>query len=186
MGDGDVRNVLALLKLVDHLPNADRTRVGMWGFSRGGLVAYHALTRTDRIAAAVIIGGPTDLANAPRRAEFDEHVYPHVIADYARDKKAALVRVSPISWPERLATRTPILMLHGGDDARVPSSDALRMALALQGLKRSYRLKVYEGGLHDLAKNLADVRLEMDRWLDSYVRDLSPAPRNGVTKLPAE
>ena len=186
MDGGDVNDVLALLKLIDTLPNADRTRIGMWGFSRGGLVTYGALTRTDRIAAAVIVGGPTDLADASRRAEFDEHVYPHVIADYARDKDAALARLSPIRWPERLAAKTPILLLQGGDDPRVPPGDALRMALSLQQLKRSFRLKLYEGGSHSLVENMADVRLEMDRWLDAYVRDRKSAPPNGVTVLPQE
>ena len=183
MGGGDVADVLALLNIVDRLPNADRTRVGMWGISRGGLVAYHALTRTDRIAGAVIIGGPTDLANASRRAEFDEHVYPHVITDYTRDKDAALARLSPINWPNRLAARTPLLLLHGGDDPRVAPSDALGMGLALQRLKRSYRLEVYEGGSHSLFENMSDVRGEMDRWLDFYVRDRRPGPANGVTPL---
>lgn len=59
------------------------------------------------------------------------------------------------------------------------------MALALQKSRRAYRLKLYEGGSHDLAENLEDVRQEMDRWLDRYVRDGKPAPPNGVAVLPA-
>ncbi len=186
MDGGDVDDVLALLKLVDVLPGADPKRVGMWGFSRGGFVTYGTLARTDRVAAAVIVGGPTDLIDAPRRAEFDRFVYPHVIRDYVRDKTAALTRLSPIRWPERLASTTPLLLLQGGDDARVQPSDALRMAVALQRLKRSYRLKLYEGGSHNLLEDMSDVRREMDRWFDAYVRDGKPAPANGVTVLPAQ
>ena len=134
----------------------------------------------------MIVGGPTDLVDAPRRAEFYRFVYPHVIRDYARDRTAALTRLSPIRWPERLALRTPILLLQGGDDPRVQPSDALRMACALQQLKRSYRLKLYEGGSHDLFENMEDVRREMDRWFDTYVRDGKPAPLNGKTVVSAE
>lgn len=186
MDGGDVDDTLALLKVAAQLPGADVRRIGMWGFSRGGFVSYGALARTDRIAAAVIMGGPTDLAGAPRRAEFDRFVYPDVIHDYARDPDAALARLSPIRWPEKLNVATPILLLQGGDDARVPPTDALRMATALQALGRSYRLKLYEGGSHDLLADFADVRVEIDRWFDRYVRDRRPGPRNGVTQLSPE
>jgi dipeptidyl aminopeptidase/acylaminoacyl peptidase len=185
MDGGDVEDVLALLALVPKLLGADPGRIGMWGFSRGGLVTYGVLARTDRIKAAIIIGGPTDLANAPRRAEFDEFVYPFVIGGYAKNKDAALARLSPINWPATLAPATPLLLLHGGDDPRVATSDSLRMGEALQGLQRSYRLKVYEGGSHDLVENWSDVRAEIDRWLDLYLKRAGNPPRNGVTVLPA-
>lgn len=186
MDGGDVADTLALLKVAAQVPGADVTRVGMWGFSRGGFVAYGALAKTDSIAAAVIMGGPTDLAGAPRRAEFDKFVYPDVIHDYALGPDAALARLSPIRWPDKLNAATPILILQGGDDARVPPTDALRMATALQALRRSYRLKVYEGGSHDLLNDFADVRIEIDRWFDRYVRDRQTGPRNGVTQLSPE
>lgn len=186
MDGGDVADTLALLKVAAQLPGADISRIGMLGFSRGGLVTYGALAKTDRIAAAVIMGGPTDLAGAPRRAEFDRFVYPDVIHDYAHDPEAALARLSPIRWPDKLSAATPILILQGGDDARVSPADALRMATALQTLKRSYRLKVYEGGGHDLLADFADVRIEMDRWFDRYVRDRLPGPRNGIKQLSPE
>lgn len=181
MGGGDVADVLALMDAVAAFPEVDASRIGMWGFSRGGLVTYGVLARTSRLRAAAIVGGPTDLLQAPRRAEFDAFVYPHAIRDYGRDKDAVLAALSPILWPERLAASTPLLILHGGDDPRVEPSDSLRMASALQGLKRSYRLKLYEGGSHDLLAEALDVRDELDRWFDRYVRDGVSAPANGVT-----
>jgi len=183
MSGGDVADTLALLDVAAQLPEADTGRVGMWGVSRGGLVAYGALARTGRIAAAAIVGGPADLLTAPRRAEFDAAVYPTAVRDYARDKDAALVRISALHWPERLAATTPILLLHGGDDPRVPPADSLRMAVELQRLKRSYRLKIFEGGSHALTEHIGEVRAELDRWFDRYVRDALPAPRNGVAVL---
>ncbi|WP_448664623.1 alpha/beta hydrolase family protein [Sphingomonas sp. CJ20] len=186
MDGGDVSDVLAMLDLVDRLPGADPRRIGMWGVSRGGFVTYGTLARTDRIAAAAIIAGPTDLVNARRRAEFDRFIYSHVIRDYSNDKAGALARLSPLRWAQRLSSKTPVLLLHGGDDPRVEPGDTLRMAQALQQLQRPYRMKLYEGGTHDLIGDWADVRQEMDRWLDRYVRDHVTAPLNGVTALSAE
>lgn len=186
MGGGDVDDALALIRVAEHLPSADATRIGMWGFSRGGLVTYGAVARSQRIAAAVIQGGPTDLVHADRRAEFDRYVYPDVIPGYGKDKEGELARRSPINWPERLLPKTAILLVQGGDDPRVAPNDALGMAAALQRLKRPYRLKLYEGGGHDLLGDFADVQTEMDRWFDRYVRDRVSAPANGTAVLPSE
>jgi len=186
MDGGDVDDVLALMEAAATLPRADLTRIGMWGASRGGLVTYGVLSRTNQVAAAVIAAGPTDLVNAPRRAEFDRHVYPHVIRNYRRNRTVALARLSPIRWPERLASETSILLLHGGDDPRVPPSDSLRMAGELQRLQRAYRLVLIEGGTHELLADFAEVRREIDRWFDLYVRDRQPARPNGISILPAE
>jgi dipeptidyl aminopeptidase/acylaminoacyl peptidase len=52
MGGADGDDVLNLLPLLDRLPQADGKRLGMWGASRGGLLTYLALARTDRLNAA--------------------------------------------------------------------------------------------------------------------------------------
>lgn len=186
MGGGDIDDALALIDVAATLPNADATRIGMWGFSRGGFTTYGALAKSRRIAAAVIEGGPTDLVHAARRAEFDRHVYPDVIPGYTADRNGVLLRRSPITWPERLAPGAAILILHGGDDSRVEPTDALHMAGALQRLRRSYRLEIYERGGHDLIADMADVRQERDRWFDRYVRDRLSPPVNAAVPVADE
>ena len=177
---GATRDVLALMELIDQIPAIDPDRIGVWGASRGGNLTYHLLTLTDRIDAAVIQAGPTDHVNAARRSEFDEHVYPYTIENYARDKSGTLAAISPIEWPERLASETAYLLLHGAADTRVEPTDTIRMALELQRMGRDYRLKVYDGGSHSLIENWADVRWEMDRWFDQH---LMPPRAAGATNM---
>jgi dienelactone hydrolase len=55
-GGADLNDVMNLLPLLEALPNADPSRIGMAGFSRGALMTYLALTKTDRIKAAVVAG----------------------------------------------------------------------------------------------------------------------------------
>jgi dipeptidyl aminopeptidase/acylaminoacyl peptidase len=183
MGGGDVADALNLIALARRQEWADANRVGMWGFSRGGGVTYQALANTDAIRAAVIIGGPVDAIGSHRRAEFEEFVYPHVLRNYEHDKERALERISPIRWVESLSERTAILMLHGGADWRVLADNSLRMAGELQRLQRPYALKTYEGGSHNLLENFTEVRREMDRWFDRYVRDGSIPPSNAPQPL---
>ncbi len=178
MGGGDVRDTLSLIQLAAASSYADTDRIGMIGSSRGGGVTYGALACTDAIDAAVVIGAPADHLTSSRRAEFDQEVYPHTLRDYARDKDRALKAISALYFADRLSPRTPLLILHGGADPRVAPTDSLAMAERLQRLERPYRLKVYEGGSHSLEENYTDVRGEIDRWLDLYVRDSAIAPAN--------
>lgn len=170
MGGGDVTDVLNLIKLAKAIPDADTSRIGMWGFSRGGGVTYGVLSKTNTIRAAIILGGPTDHINSSRRAEFDEFVYPFAIRGYAENKDRALAAISSIHFVEKLANSTPILLLHGAMDDRVPAIASITMAHKLQELGRTYRLKVLENGSHGLYEHYLDVRHEIDYWFDRYVK----------------
>lgn len=183
MDGGDVSDSLALIRVAEGLPDADPTRIGMWGFSRGGFVTYGALARTNRIAAAVIQGGPADLVHSARRAEFDTFVYPHVIRDYARDRTGALARLSRSNGRRGSPLIPPSCCCKA---ATIPASHPRRRCGWRARCNSSYRLKLSEGGSHDLFENYAEVRSEMDRWFDRYVRDRLPAPAHAVTTLPAE
>src|SRR5512139_2559246 len=59
-GGKDVNDVLNLLPLLDAMPEVDRGRIGMIGWSRGGMMTYLALARSDRIRAAVVGAGLAD------------------------------------------------------------------------------------------------------------------------------
>jgi dipeptidyl aminopeptidase/acylaminoacyl peptidase len=175
-GGADVNDVLNLIPLLESLSRVDATRIGMYGWSRGGMMTYLALTRTDRIAAAIVASGVTDLPDMlSRRPEMGD-VFVELIPNYADQKDEALAARSAARWPERLSKKTPILILAGTADWRVHPKQALDMAAALLDAKRPFRLVMFEGGDHALA----DYRPEVDRlvqdWLDRYVRDRKPWP----------
>jgi dipeptidyl aminopeptidase/acylaminoacyl peptidase len=124
-GGADLQDVLHLIPLLESLPHADTSRLGMYGWSRGGLMTYLALTQTDRIRAAVIGGGMSDAFDTvARRPEMDTGPFAEVIPDYAQRQEAALHARSPVRWPERLHKHTPLLLLHGSADWRVHPTQA--------------------------------------------------------------
>jgi len=52
------------------------------------MMTYLALTRTDRITAAVIGGGSSDLFDGlDRRPDMEKSVYAKLIPNYAKDKR---------------------------------------------------------------------------------------------------
>ncbi len=170
LGAGDRSDMLRLIDIAKHIDVARASRIGFWGFSRGGGLGYRVLAETDEIKTAVLIGAPSDLVNSERREEFHEHVYPGVVDNYGEDQDKALAALSAAYWPERLSKKTPILLIHGADDVRVPVSNSLTMAEHLARLDHPFRLVVPRDGSHTLIEHQEDVRDEMDRWFDAYLK----------------
>ncbi len=175
-GGSDVNDVLNLIPLLDSLPDADSSRIGMVGWSRGGMMTYLALTRTERIAAAVVGAGEANLLAAAQRRPELERVFRELIPNYDTDRRAQLRARSAIHWPERLHKQTPILVMHGGADWRVDPMQALELAQKLYETQHPFRLVFFEGGDHGLTEYRTEVQGLVSGWLDRYVRHSTPWP----------
>ena len=171
-GGAEVQDVLSLIPLLEELPRADPSRIGMFGWSRGGMMTYLALARTDRLRAAVIGAGVSDsFTTVEKRPGMEKRVYSELVPNWKENREQALVSRSAIRWPEKLHRQTPILILHGTGDWRVHPSQSLRMAEALLEIRHPYRLMIFEGGDHGLSEFRSEVDAAVDAWLDRYVRD---------------
>ena len=74
-GGNDVNDVLSLIDLVSEFEYADPERIGMYGWSRGGMMTYIALPQTNRIKAAVIGGAVSDFRlNEKNRPGFTDMI----------------------------------------------------------------------------------------------------------------
>ena len=171
-GGADVADVISLIPLLDSLPNVDATRIGMYGWSRGGMMTYRALTQTDRIRAAVVASGLADVFDLiQRRPEIEKNVVSQLIPGWPATRDSALRRRSAVLWAAQLNKTTPILLLHGTADWRVHPTQALRMAEALYGARHPFRMVLFEGAEHSLLEPWPEVRRSIQGWFDTYVRD---------------
>lgn len=173
LGGGDITDILNMTRVADRLEFAEEDRIAFWGFSRGGAATYKALSLTKRVSTAIIHAGPVDYLSPHRRAEFDEHVYPHVVPGYGKDKDAALHALSAIHWADKIAP-VPLLLLHGRNDVRVLPQGSMRLTIKLQELGRPYRLVVFEDGTHNLVEDYVEVRKEIDAWLVKHLKPIEP------------
>ena len=170
LGAGDIDDTLALIRLLENREDVDAHRIGMWGFSRGATTTYMTLARTDRIKVAVVCAGSGDAVNNHRRGEFEEHVYPKVLAGFEKDREKALRNISALYWAEELSPTTPILLLHGTLDKRVLSTGSVKMAEKLASLERTHDIRILEGASHSMIERFVEVRREIDRWFDRYLK----------------
>lgn len=170
IGGADVADVLHLVPLVESLPYADSSRLGMLGWSRGGMMTYLALSKSCRISAAVVGSAPTDLFAEIERRPVMESLLRTSAPGYAADKETALKARSAKYWPEKLCQTTPLLIFHGGDDERCVPESALEMGLELQRARRSFRLIYFESGGHGLAGHTEEVNRQTLLWFEKHLR----------------
>jgi dipeptidyl aminopeptidase/acylaminoacyl peptidase len=176
-GGRDVNDVLNLLPLLASQPRADTARVGMYGWSRGGMMTYLALARTDRVAAAIVGAGLADAFDTvARRPEMERDVFAELVPGFAQDRERALAARSAVRWADKFPARTPVLLLHGTADWRVNPREALSLSERLLEHRRPFRLVMLEGGDHGLSEHRAEVDRLAREWLDRYVRDRKPWP----------
>ena len=174
-GGADVADVLNLLTVLDRHPQADADRIGMVGDSRGGLMTYLALARTDRVRAAVVWAGLSDAhANVSARPEMESEVLARLVPGWETGREAALDARSPVLWADRLDRTAPLLLLHGTADDRVAPETALRMAQALLEADHPVRLVLYDGADHGLSPFRGESFAETVRWLDRHMPPTTP------------
>ncbi len=183
-GGKDVDDVLNLIPLFEHLKNTDTSKMGLYGWSRGGMMTYLSLTRTNKFKAAVVGGGASDLRKVMEtRKDTFETVYYDNIPNYAKDKADALNSRSAINQVENICKTTPILMLHGTADWRIVPEMALDLSKAFIKNKIPHRLVLFEGGNHGLSEFNDEVDDMARQWFDVYLKkdkklpDLQPHGR---------
>lgn len=175
-GGADIADVLNLLPVLESIPRADATRIGLYGVSRGGMMTYLALARSDAFSAAIVHSGAADLSELLRQRPEMGHIMARLIPDFAEHPEDALRARSAAQWADELDPTVPILLLHGAEDWRVAPQDALGMAQALLNAEHPFRFVLLEGEGHSLAGHRDEVGAATRTWLDRYVRDQSPAP----------
>jgi dipeptidyl aminopeptidase/acylaminoacyl peptidase len=171
-GGSDVNDVLNLFSVLGQVQNADTTRVGMFGGSRGGMMTYLAMKKTKRIKGAVIVSGVTDLLQTiSTREQLDKNVYAALIPSYTQNKDKVLKERSAVYWPGELCKTTPLLIVHGSGDWNVSASQALVMSQKLFEVKHPFRFILFEGGDHALTEFKTELQQQVRRHFNHFVRD---------------
>jgi dipeptidyl aminopeptidase/acylaminoacyl peptidase len=102
-GGKDIDDVINLIPLMSSLPNSDTSRIGIYGVSRGGMMTYKALTKTNRFKAAISISGSADEVQRMKdRPEFDS-LYLQLVPEYKNNKLAALKERSAVYFAEQMS-----------------------------------------------------------------------------------
>lgn len=175
-GGSDVNDVLILTEVLKEIEGADPERIGMYGWSRGGMMTYIALSKTTKIKAAVVGGGLSDVFEVLEDRPEMEIVATELIPNYAGDKINALTQRSAIKWADQFKKDVPVLLMHGNADWRVKPEQSLRLALEFEKYRIPYRLIMFEGADHGITEHRAEVNGQVIHWFDRYLKRKEPVP----------
>jgi len=176
-GGKDVDDILNLIPLFDKVKNTDTSKMGIYGWSRGGMMTYLTLTKTNKFKAAVVGGGLSDLVKWPStRNDTIETVYYDNIPHFADNPLKEMKKRSAFYQVKKISKTTPILMLHGTADWRVVPQMALDLSSAFIKEKVPHRLVLFEGGTHGLSEFNDEVDAMVKKWFDDYLKNGKPLP----------
>lgn len=176
-GGDDVNDVLNLIPVLNQLPKADTSRVGIEGGSRGGMMTYLAMKKSCKFKASVVVAGLADAhLNIKNRPEMEEHVFSELVPNYSTDKENQLNQRSAVKWANEMCKTTPLLIMHGSADWRVSPEESLRLVNQLYKYKHPTRFILFEGADHGIREFRNDLFYEMKRHFDLYLRDEHPLP----------
>ncbi|MTI20294.1 peptidase [Fulvivirga sp. RKSG066] len=165
-GGRDINDVLNLIKTAEYLPKANVARLGMMGWSRGGMMTYLSLKRPGLIKTAVVVNGPTDLQPLLTERPEMEMVCHQLIPNYSENKEEELQKRSVVYWTEELDKNASLLILCGTEDEQVNPNQAHKIADRLAAIEYDYTLREFKtdhkftGKSEELSKLLID-------WFDT-------------------
>ncbi len=174
-GGKDINDVLNLIEALKEIPKADTDKIGMYGWSRGGMMTYLALTKTDKIKAAAVGGAPTDKTIIDR-PNMETNVYAELIPNYWENKEAELKKRSAVFWADKFPKDVPLLIMHGNSDWRVKSTHSLKLALELEKHRIPYRLKIFDGADHGIKQYRSEVNEDVIFWFNRFLKRVEKLP----------
>lgn len=170
-GGDDLNDVLNLIPLAQEIPQANKDVWGIEGWSRGGMMTYLTLTKTNIFKAAVVLGGIANLRCNSDESKFMRRLYEQTLGKYEDTEfKSRCETRSIVNFADKLSKTTPILIIHGNADERVLPHDSIDLSYKLLDLKIPYRLVMLEGGDHFLKSHRKEVDEMRKNWFEKYLK----------------
>jgi dipeptidyl aminopeptidase/acylaminoacyl peptidase len=144
---------------------ADPNRQTIFGWSAGGFMTSWTVTQTHRYKAAIEGAGITDWLSFIPASDISQVDYDMRL----QEKSAApFLEFSAVMHADQVTT--PLLILHGESDIRVPSFQGREFFVLLAERGKTVRMVTYPGSPHfpRLAEQRRDIFTEVKAWLDKY------------------
>lgn len=144
---------------------ADPNRLAISGWSAGGFMTSWTVTQTGRYKAAIEGAGITDWGpflwtSDVQQIDFD--------ARWTDENPDAFMKFSAVDFASRVTT--PLLILHGEADQRVPTFQGFEYFQILAARGKTVRMVTYPGSPHFpvLWEQRLNVAKELTDWLAKY------------------
>jgi dipeptidyl aminopeptidase/acylaminoacyl peptidase len=144
---------------------ANPEKLAIFGWSAGGFMTSWTVTQTHRYKAAVEGAGITDWMSFIPTSDIGQVDYDRTLQE---KDPTPLLKFSAVMYADRVTT--PLLILHGEADLRVPTFQGREYYVLLAERGKTVRMVTYPGSPHfpRLAEQRRDVFKEIGDWLNRY------------------
>jgi dipeptidyl aminopeptidase/acylaminoacyl peptidase len=167
-GGGDFQDLLDGVDLLVSQGIADPDRLGVGGWSFGGYMASWVVTHTERFKVAVVGAAVTDLFTMATTTDIAPSYLDGYYGSLAANRKLYDDH-SPVRFLDHC--HTPVLVVHGEADVRVPISQSEEFYYGLRFLGRETQMLRYPREPHIFTEkeHQRDSLERMLRWYDSHL-----------------
>jgi dipeptidyl aminopeptidase/acylaminoacyl peptidase len=177
-GNKDYEDVMAGVDYAIERGWADPDRLGVGGWSYGGILTDHVITKTDRFEAAIT--GASEFLYVTNYGHDHYQLQWELELGLPWESREAWERISPFNRVDEITT--PTLVMGGEKDWNVPINNGEQLYQALRRRGVETRLVVYPGQSHGIAlpRYRKDLYERYLGWYDKYVKKTDePADREG-------
>jgi dipeptidyl aminopeptidase/acylaminoacyl peptidase len=169
-GEPDFEDVMAAVDYVIEQGYVDPQQLGVGGWSYGGMLTNHVITRTDRFKAA-ITGASATLYVANYGHDQYQRWWEYELG-LPWENRELWEKLSPFNRVDRVVT--PTLIVGGEKDWNVPIVNSEQLYIALKRLGRTTELVVYPGEYHgiDTPSHTKDLYQRYLDWYGKYVKGI--------------
>jgi len=167
-GSKDFEDVMAGVDYVIEQGIADADRLGVGGWSYGGILTNYVITKTDRFKAA--ISGASEVLYRSNYGHDHYQLQWEKELGLPWENADAWERISPFNDVAKVTT--PTLIMGGEKDWNVPIMNSEQLYQALKRLGQTTQLVVYPGEHHGIRKPsfILDRYNRYLDWYGSYVK----------------
>ena len=154
--------------LLARFPNIDAKRIAAAGASYGGYMAAWAEGHTDRFACIIDHAGVNDFITQ-YGADVTTYGFSKVLGGTPWDNPEGMRKNDPMTYAKDF--KTPMLILHGELDYRVPYVNGTALYGVLQAMGVPSRLVIYPNENHWVLspQNAIHWNWEVQSWLQRYI-----------------
>jgi dipeptidyl aminopeptidase/acylaminoacyl peptidase len=167
-GEKDTEDVLAGIDYVIQRGYADPERLGVFGWSYGGILTNYVITKTDRFKGAVT--GASETLYIANYGHDQYQRWWELELGLPWENRELWERISPFNNVEKIVT--PTLIMGGEIDWNVPINNSELLYQALRRLGRTTQLVVYPDEYHEISRPIfiKDVYQRHLDWFAKYVK----------------